>query len=139
MPKFFKRVIIVATICIVLCLSFIYSLNLTKESDRAWGDHSLTVDLKALVEKRITDLEKMEDIIEACCDVATDYLSFVKANDIANRKANCVGYARLTSAFLNHAFRKKNMTYKAKPVVGTVHSFGVNLNNVAQSTLPSSW
>ena len=50
-----------------------------------------------------------------------------------------MGYARLTSALFNHAFRTNKLDYRAKPVVGTVHSFGVNLNIVAQSILPSSW
>lgn len=128
-------------IIFIMCvwLVFVYSLDLHKTSNRSWGDYHLTPDLKELIETKTTDLEAPKDIIDVCCDVSTDYLSFAHSNHIDNKKANCIGYARLTSALLNHAFRKKNIAYKAKPVVGTVHSFGVNLNNVAIHILPSSW
>ncbi|MDE5901596.1 MAG: hypothetical protein K2H21_00080 [Muribaculaceae bacterium] len=131
--------LLIGIIIVVVCLSFVflYSLELRKTSDRGWGDYHLTADLKQLVIEKTRDLDNPESIIEECCDIATDYLSFTVTNDIANHKANCVGYAQLTSALLNHAFRNKNIPYRAKPVVGTVHSFGVNLNEVALCILPS--
>lgn len=55
---------------------------------------------------------------------------------IPNGKANCVGYAQLTSAIINYAFQVKKLPYMAKPVVGKVYLFGINLNNVAQKILP---
>lgn len=63
-------------------------------------------------------------------------LSFTAKNDIPKGKANCVGYAQLTSAIINYAFQIKNLTYKAKPVVGKVYLLGIDLNNVAQKILP---
>lgn len=143
-PENHKRKVIKIFICLIIfivCLwfIFIYSLDLRKTSDRSWSGYHLTPYLIELIETKTKVLENPEDIIDVCCDVTTDYLSFARTNDITNKKANCVGYARLTSALLNHAFRKKNMVYKAKSVVGTVHSFGVNLNNVAQYIFPSSW
>lgn len=61
---------------------------------------------------------------------------FYCKNDIPKGKANCVGYAQLTSAIINYAFQIKNLTYKAKPVVGKVYLLGIDLNNVAQKILP---
>lgn len=55
---------------------------------------------------------------------------------IPNGKANCVGYAQLTSAIINYAFQVKKLPYMAKPVVGKVYLFGIDLNNVAQKILP---
>lgn len=137
--KMVKRLLCLIIFVVCLWFVFIYSLDLHKASNRCWCDYHLTAELKEQVMAKTRNLEKPEDIIEACCDVAIEYLSFSRANDIPNRKANCVGYARLTSALLNHAFKATDWDYTAKPVVGTVHSFGVNLNNVAQNILPSSW
>ena len=137
--KAIKRLICLTIFVVCLSFAFIYSLDLRKTSNRSWGDYHLTSNLKEQVVAKTKNLDNPEDIIEACCDITTDYLSFAQKNDIANKNANCVGYARLTSALLNHAFRINKLDNKAKPVVGTVHSFGVNLNDVAQSILPSSW
>ena len=137
--KAIKRLICLVVFVVCLSLAFIYSLDLRKTSNRGWGDYYLTSSLKEQVIAQTKNLDNPKDVVEECCDIATDYLSFAQKNDIAENKANCIGYARLTSALLNHAFRTKSMIYRAKPVVGTVHSFGVNLNNVAQSILPSSW
>lgn len=63
-------------------------------------------------------------------------LSFTAKNDIPKGKANCVGYAQLTSAIINYVFQIKNLPYKAKPVVGKVYLFGIDLNNIAQKILP---
>ena len=63
-------------------------------------------------------------------------LSFDRKNMIPNGKANCVGYAQLTSAIINYAFQVKKLPYKAKPIVGKVYLFGIDLNNVAQQILP---
>lgn len=134
-----KRLLCLIIFVVCLWFVFIYSLDLHKSSNRSWSDYHLTDDLKEQVIARTQNLEKPEDVIEECCDIATDYLSFAQKNDITNKNANCVGYARLTSALLNHAFRINKFDYKATPVVGTVHSFGVNLNNVAQNILSSSW
>lgn len=63
-------------------------------------------------------------------------LIFDRANDITNGKANCVGYAQLTSATINYAFKITNLPYKAKPVVGKVYLLGIDLNNITQRILP---
>ena len=137
--KMVKRLLCIIIFVVCLWFIFIYSLDLHKTSNRGWGDYPLSGELREQVITKTKNLDNPKDIIEECCDIATDYLSFARANDIPNRKANCVGYARLTSALLNHAFKATDWDYTAQPVVGTVHSFGVNLNNVAKSILPSSW
>lgn len=58
---------------------------------------------------------------------------------IPNGKANCVGYAQLTSAIINYAFQVKKLPYMAKPVVGKVYLFGIDLNNVVQKILPKKY
>ncbi|MBD5367391.1 MAG: hypothetical protein HDR82_10425 [Bacteroides sp.] len=68
--------------------------------------------------------------------MACKELSFTVKNNIPNGKANCVGHAQPTSAIINYAFQVKMLPYKAKPVVGKVYLFGIDLNNVAQKILP---
>lgn len=139
MPRNIKRILIIVFICIGIISIFIYSLDLHKTSDRPWGDASIPKELKELATNRTEGKNKAKDIMKECSTLTTDYLSFSRANNIPNGEANCIGYAQLASALLNQSFRQNNLNCQAKPVVGTVHSFGINLNTVAQHILPSSW
>lgn len=42
-------------------------------------------------------------------------------------KANCVGYARLCVSICNYGFRQNHIQAKAKPVVGYVYLWNINL------------
>lgn len=137
--RMIKRLMCLTILAITLWLCFIYSLSLRKDNNRGWGDYPLNENLKELILIRTSQCNNPDDIINECCKIAVDNLTFSKANDIPNGKANCIGYARFTSAILNYAFAKENIDYKAQPVVGTVHSFGLNLNTVAQYILPYRW
>lgn len=124
---------------VILWFVFIYSLTLKKQADRVCENYTIENDLIELVKQKTDGVDNPKDIIDVCSDIATNHLTFSKSNYIQAGKANCVGYARLTSSLLNYAFKANNLNYRAKPIVGTVYSFGINLNDVAQSILPISW
>ena len=63
----------------------------------------------------------------------------VALNDLDNGKANCVGYAILCSRICNYAFQANGMAYRAKPVVGYVSLYGVNLCRLLQAIAPQRW
>ena len=93
-------------------------------------------DCREHVDEICAEYDSLEDIMEACSDLACNMLSFASTNDIQHGKANCIGYAQLTSAIINYSFKVKKFPYHAKPVVGKVYLFGIDLNNVAQKILP---
>ena len=109
-----------------------------KSRDRSVKTCSITSDLKTSIERIYKYSDSAEKIIKDCSRLACKELSFTAKNNIQNIKANCVGYAQLTSAIINFAFQANKLPYKAKPIVGKVYLFGIDLNNVAQQISPQS-
>jgi len=134
--SYLLRTIIVIAVLIVIATLLISQLKLNKSFNRNIAIYTLQEDTKKKITQDITPLEIETDIIKYCSSVVAEMLSFDRKNMIPNGKANCVGYAQLTSAIINYAFQIKNLPYKAIPVVGKVYLFGINLNNVAQKILP---
>lgn len=119
-----------------MAMLLISQLELNKSFNRNIAIYKLQEDTKKKIAQDIIPLETEADIIKYCSNVVADMLSFDRKNMIPNGKANCVGYAQLTSAIINYAFQVKKLPYKAKPVVGKVYLFGIDLNNVTQKILP---
>lgn len=132
------RIIIFFLVCLACIAFLITQIKLEKDSDRDIVGCPLKSDLKECIIARCYSLDASHEIIGECSKLVCESLSFTAKNDIKNGKANCVGYAQLTSATINYAFKIKNLPYKAKPVVGKVYLFGINLNKVAQKILPQS-
>ena len=104
--------------------------------DRSATPYAITSDLRTSIEKICAHSDSPEKIIKECSELVCKELSFAAKNNIQCGKANCVGYAQLTSTIINYAFQVKKLPYKAKPVVGKVYLFVIVLNNVAQKILP---
>lgn len=117
-------------------LFLISQIKFNKDRDRNIINCSLTSDLKIQVAEISNNSDTPQDIIKKCSNLVCETLSFTAKNDIQNGKANCVGYAQLTSTLINQAFHVKKFPYKAKPVVGKVCLFGIDLNNITQKILP---
>lgn len=133
------RLITGLLICLGVGLFLISQIKFNKDRDKSSINCSLTSDLRNQVIEISYNSHTPQDIIKKCSKLVCESLSFTAKNDIKNGKANCVGYAQLTSATINYAFKIKNLPYKAKPVVGKVYLFGINLNNVAQKILPQKY
>lgn len=125
--------------CTLIVLFALSQLRLCKTSDRKMYSYELSFDNKKQITELVTPLETSIDIVNVCSELTTDLLSFSKRNDISNGKANCVGYARLTTAIINYAFQIKKLPCQAKHVVGKVYLFEIDLNNVAQGILPEEY
>jgi hypothetical protein len=110
----------------------ITQIKLEKNSDRYIVGCTLNSDLKECIIEMCESSHTPQEVIKECSKLACESLSFTAKNGIQNGKAIWVGYAQLTSATINYAFQIKNPPYKAKPVVGKVYLFGINLNNVTQ-------
>lgn len=136
LKKNIVRLITSLLICLGIGLFLISQIKFNKDRDRFILNCTLTSDLKNQVAEISNNSDTPQDIIKKCSNLVCERLSFSAKNDIQRGKANCVGYAQLTSATINYAFQIKNLPYKAKPVVGKVYLFGINLNNVAQKILP---
>ena len=135
-----KRKHIKIALAILICaggiIFLISQIKLDKCRDRGTSPCAITSDLKTPIEKICEHSDSPEKIIKECSELVCKELSFATKNNIQCGKANCVGYAQLTSAIINYAFQVKKLPYKAKPVVGKVYLFGIDLNNVAQKILP---
>ena len=130
------NIIIGLQICICGGLCLISQIKFHKDRDKSIINCTLTSDLKNQVAEISNNSYTPQDIIKKCSNLACETLSFTTKNNIQTGKANCVGYAQLTSAIINYAFQVKKLPYKAKPIVGKVYLFGIDLNNVAQKILP---
>lgn len=119
----------------IVCVVFISQLRLEKEQYRPIQEYALTSDIKG----RICQIKSDNpiEIIKASNDLCCELLSFSAKNDIPNGTANCVGYAQLSSAIINYAFKLNDMPYKARPVVGQVYCCGINLTALSQKILPA--
>ena len=122
--------------CLCIVLFLISQIRFHKEMDRNIATYSLSMDLKEQIKDMCATIDTPKDIIRQSSNMTSNELSFTAKNNIQCGKANYVGYAQLTSAIINYAFQVKKLPYKAKPVVGKVYLFGLDLNNVAQKRLP---
>lgn len=130
------KILIYLLICLGIGLFLISQIKFNKDRDRNGINCTLTSDLRNQVIEICNNSHTPHDIIKKCSNLVCETLSFTAKNDIKRGKANCVGYAQLTSTILNYAFQIKNFPYKAKPVVGKVYLLGIDLNNIAQKILP---
>lgn len=133
--KAVKIIIISVLICLCGVMFLISQIKLQKDRDRNIT-YAITSDKKEQIKVICGDSDSTNDLIKECSELVCKELSFAAKNNIQCGKANCVGYAQLTSAIINYAFQVKKLPYKAKPVVGKVYLFGIDLNNVAQKILP---
>lgn len=131
------KLTIVSLICFAGGILFLVSqLRLEKERDRDIAVCAIPADLKKDVDGMCKEVNSVKEILAESSKLVCGRLSFAVKNNIACGEANCIGYAQLTSAVINYAFQVKKLPYKAKPVVGKVYLFGIDLNNVAQIILP---
>jgi hypothetical protein len=94
---------------------------------------------KELVDKINYDVKGMDadEIMDYSIELTAKYLQFSEHNNIDNGKANCVGYAKLCASICNYALRKNGRKGYAKPVVGQVELFGINLCPVLVACAPT--
>lgn len=133
------KILVAVLICVGGAIFLVSQLKLEKVKDRDMAAYVLSAELKKRVEESCVGTDNPQDIIENCSEMVCGMLTFSAKNHIAEGKANCVGYAQLTAAIINHAFQTKQLPYHAKPVVGKVYLFGIDLNNVAQKILPDKY
>ena len=128
--------IIIAFFVLFAVFSF-ETLSLEKTTNRNIAEYALSQKLKDRIKDEIDCISAEHEIIQYSCDLTGQLLKFDKKNDIASGKANCIGYAQLTSAICNYAFMLQGLPYKARPVVGQVFCFGINLTALSQKVLPA--
>lgn len=121
--KRLKKIFLVLFIISVVAIIIKSQIRLVKLSDRAVSP--CTVDIGD-----VGGFTSVKDIAEYAKRKAADDLEFSRHNDIANRKANCVGYAQYAAAICNKIFKQNNVKATAKPVVGCYYLLGVNIHEI---------
>lgn len=100
---------------------------------------ALNSDLKKQIEIECLGLDDFREIIRRCDRLVGRNLSFAYKNHLSEGKANCIGYAQLTSDALNYAFHLNHLPYKAYPVYGRAHLFGYDVHPFVMSIMPSKF
>ena len=139
-------------ILIVLCFSVVFvfsclSCELYKVSDRNYAPYPLSNELKERIRHDAVWMDDPCEVIRYSCSLTAELLSFSTTNDISNGKANCIGYAQLSTAICNYTMAfvgtrmedESMLKVKARPVVGYVRYAGINLNKLLQKILPQKY
>lgn len=121
--KRLKKIFIILLIICVIAILIKSQIRLVKLSDRAVSPCAVEIN-------DVGGLTSVKDVAEYAKRKAADDLEFSRHNDIANRKANCGGYAQYAAAVCNKIFRQNNVKATAKPVVGCYHLLGVNIHEI---------
>ena len=135
---YLKRSCLLLSILCVMYLLFIHGLSLRKTDNRPFVSYSLTEAEAKDLQARIASTSDEIEIIKRCNEFACKKLSFHRKNNLKKGEANCVGYAQYTAALLNYAFKHKGLKSKARPVVGQVYLYGINLHPFAVAIMPKN-
>lgn len=107
-----------------------YNIYLSKIKDRNTEPIELSQSLKGRIQKETQGMDKAE-VIDYSVKLTAKLLTFSatqgKLGNNKESKANCVGYARLCASICNYGFRQNHIQAKAKPVVGYVYLWNINL------------
>ncbi len=144
-----KKIALISLVVIVIIVFMLscFGFELHKTSYREYKAFPLSNELKERISHDVALMDNPNSVIRYSCALTAEILSFSNINDIPNGKANCVGYAQLSSTICNYALkvlceRTKENSYlkiRARPVVGTVHYANINLNNLSQKILPKKY
>lgn len=134
-----KKCLIAFAVLLIIGVVFLASISFRKTSNRPCQDYPLPAELKERIKSEVAGIDDAYDLIDYSCGLTAELLSFDRSNNISEGRANCIGYARLSSSICNYAYGVsacKAGSLVAKPAVGTVYCMGVNINSVAVSILP---
>lgn len=94
---------------------------------------------KSLIEEIKIETKDLspQEIREYSIKKTASILSFTVNNDLDNGKANCIGYSQMCAGISNYAFRTNGHNSYAKPVVGYIKLFGVNLCYILKWCMPT--
>lgn len=135
---YLKHCCMLLGILFVMYFLFIHGLTLHKIENRPYVSYLLTeADTQELFELIATTSDEME-IIKLCNESSCKKLSFHRKNNLKIGEANCVGYAQYTATLLNSAFNYKNLSSTARPVVGQVYLYGLNIHPLAVGIMPDN-
>lgn len=130
--KLFRALLVIIVLAILYLL---LPLTLTKINDRAnpyYPDRTLQSEIKDE-----TGGMSAEEIRNYSVKKTAKNLSFTVKNNLSKGEANCVGYAQMCAGISNYAFRTNGINASAKPVVGYVMFYGVNLCDILKWCMPN--
>lgn len=133
-----KKKVIVFVMLIVLFCFVSKGFGLVKTADRHNGRLAISKENIERINKECMGLDP-KGCVKYAMELTCELLSFSEKNDVANGKANCVGYAILCSNICNYALKVNNLSNRAKPVVGYVTFYGINMCNVLSTLAPHTY
>ena len=132
--KFIIPIAVMATL-IAVCITCWSPFALAKSNNRP-SSYLLDQNLKSQIASETMNMTG-EEIREYSCKKTARLLSFTAKNDIVHGKANCVGYAQLYAGICNYACQVNGLDCTAKPVVGYIMFYNINLCNALTKCMPN--
>ncbi len=123
MKKIFRILLITIVLLVVAVLYIKSKVHLVYLHDRPYQ-------AERVITSEIVVDQKIETTMRYAMSETANRLEFAAKNDIANGKANCVGYARLAADICNDVFKQNNIKAKAKPVVGHYYVGSINIHDI---------
>lgn len=126
----------VCTLLVLIGIYIVWSpLSLTKISDRP-NPYAPDKNLKTEIKEETSGMTA-EEIRSYSVKKTAKSLSFTISNDLSKGEANCIGYAQMCASISNYAFKVNGIKASAKPVVGYVMFYGINLCDVLKWCMPN--
>ncbi len=131
-----KRLLITLFGLLIILLMVCFSnLTLVKQYNRNYS-YTLSRDIRSKVIKETKGMNAV-DILNYSIEFTSKYLQFSENNNIPMGKANCIGYANFCSSIYNTAIFANNIKGYAKPVVGYVEFYKINLCSILKNIIPN--
>lgn len=135
-----KLTMIAIVVCAVMAIYLwgVCGLSLQKTGNRAYH-YTLPKELKQRIETDAKEFADDKDIVDYSFCLTNELLTFSEKNNISRGKANCIGYSQLFTSICNYALQVKGYEKRAKPVVGYVKWYGINLCKIARFLAPKRY
>lgn len=145
MLSYFKKIVKILIIALVICLifrSFLYRKFVSYKPVKARFSYTITENkIKIYVEENYKE-QNINEIIDRSLSLTTEHLNFTSSKNYNNpnklmftKTANCIGYASFFSTICNYLINVNslNQEWEAIPYAGELYFFGVNINHYFQS------
>ena len=127
--------IVLSVLCVVILL--VNSLKPVMTNER-YKTYKLPEKLSIEIIRETVDLDGNQ-LQSYSIRKTADLLRFSQRNNIADGKANCVGYAQLCAAIYNCGAKAHKISGYARPVVGYIEIGPLNICSIARSIAPRKW
>lgn len=136
-----NKILIIISLFLICLMIFPVNKEFYKLKERP-GEIKIPNHIKEYVIESTHSYDVYE-ITRHCAKITCDLLEFSFNQNISfnngTLKGHCVTYARLHSTLCNIAFKAHNINAQAKPIVGNIIMYNININNLLVKIIPKKY